>query len=263
MAFNDWCVATLAQHLGYAEDAAYFMKRSQYYRALYNPANGFFQARKADGSWLEPFDPLRYGANGGNPYTEGNAWQWKWYVPHDVDGLVTLMGGKKAMAQQLDRFFTLSDNDREKNSNASGFVGQYIHGNEPDHHAPYLYNALGLPRKTQEMVQHICRTFYQDKPAGLPGNDDCGELSSWYVFSALGFYPVNPASGEYAVTTPLFNRATIHLSNDKTLTIEAERKQENQPYIGSMRWNGKPMKAYTIHYDEIVKGGTWTVKCVK
>lgn len=263
MAFNDWCVATLAQHLGYADDAAYFMKRSQYYRALYNPANGFFQARKADGSWLEPFDPLRYGANGGNPYTEGNAWQWKWYVPHDVDGLVTLMGGKKAMAQQLDRFFTLTDNDREKNSNASGFVGQYIHGNEPDHHAPYLYNALGLPRKTQEMVQHICRTFYQDKPAGLPGNDDCGELSSWYVFSALGFYPVNPASGEYAVTTPLFNRAIIHLPNGNKLTIEAERKQENQQYIGSMRWNGKAMKAYTINYENIVKGGTWYIKCVK
>ena len=263
MAFDDWCVSQLASKLGYKEDAEYFAKRSQYYRALYNPANGFFQARKSDGSWLEPFDPLQYGANGGNPYTEGNGWQWKWYVPQDIDGMIGLFGGAKTTERQLDTFFSLTDESNEKNCNASGFVGQYIHGNEPDHHVPYLYNFVGKPRKTQQMVDHIIRTFYSDQPAGIAGNDDCGELSSWYIFSALGFYPVNPASGEYEVTTPLFRKAVLHLPGGKTFTVTTDRKDPAQCYIKSMRWNGKPMKGHTLRYDDIVKGGEWSVTCVK
>ncbi len=263
MAFDDWCVSQLAAALGHKEDAEYFAKRSQNYRALYNSANGFFQARKSDGSWLEPFNPLQYGANGGNPYTEGNAWQWKWYVPQDIDGMIALFGGAKATESQLDKFFTTTDDKEKKNNNASGFVGQYVQGNEPDHHVPFLYNRVGKPRKTQQLVNHILTTLYNDSPAGISGNDDCGELSSWYMFSALGFYPVNPASGEYEITTPLFRKAVLHLPNGKTFTITTDRKDKSQCFIKSMRLNGKTKKDYTLHYADIMNGGEWNVKCTK
>lgn len=263
MAFDDWCVSQLAKALGHDADAEYFAKRSQNFRALYNPANGFFQARKSDGSWLEPFNPLQYGANGGNPYTEGNAWQWKWYVPQDMEGMVALFGGAKATESQLDEFFTLTDDTNAKNNNASGFVGQYVQGNEPDHHAPYIYNKVGKPRKTQNMVNHIITTLYNDTPAGIAGNDDCGEMSAWYVFSALGFYPVNPASGEYEITTPVFRKAVLHLPNGKDFTITTDRKETAQCYIKSMRLNGKAKKDYTLRYDDIMNGGEWNVKCTK
>ena len=256
MAFDDWCVARLARHLGKADDAARFERRAGYYRNLWHPEHRFFWGRNADGSWLAPFDPLRYGANGGNPFTEGNAWQWRWYVPHDIPGLIDLFGGPEAMERELDTFFTLMPGDEEKNSNASGFVGQYIQGNEPDHHAPYLYNALGHPEKTQAMLHHIMTTLYNDSPSGLSGNDDCGEMSAWYIFSALGFYPVNPCCDEYSIGTPLVDHAVVHLPSGRDFTIDVKRRTPDQHIVKSMRLNGRPLKTFTLPYEALKEGGT-------
>lgn len=256
MAFDDWCVARLARHLGKTEDAARFEKRAQFYRNIWNEEHRFFWGKNADGNWLSPFEPLRYGANGGNPFTEGNAWQWRWYVPHDIEGLVTMMGGKKATADALDKFFTLTASEGEKNSNASGFVGQYIQGNEPDHHAPYLYNYCDQPAKTQAMLHHIMKEFYNDTPSGISGNDDCGEMSAWYVFSALGFYPVNPCSDVYSIGTPEIDRAVLHLPSGKDFTVVAHRKNADQHLIKRMTLNGKAKKDYTLNYSDIINGGT-------
>ena len=256
MAFDDWCVARLARHLGKTEDAARFERRAGFYRNIWNDEQRFFWGKNADGSWLSPFEPLRYGANGGNPFTEGNAWQWRWYVPHDIPTLVTMMGGKKAMAAELDRFFSITDESGERNSNASGFVGQYIQGNEPDHHAPYLYNWCDQPEKAQAMLHHIMTTLYNDTPSGLSGNDDCGEMSAWYIFSALGFYPVNPCSDEYSIGTPLIDHAVVHLPSGSDFTIDVQRRKPDQHLIKSMRLNGRPLKSFTLPYEALKQGGT-------
>ena len=258
-AFDDWCVAQLAKQLGREDIYERFMQRSQNFRHLFNPDNGFFQARTSDGQWLTPFDPLRYGANGGNPYTEGNAWQWSWYVPHDIDALIALHGGAKQFCQRLDQFFTLTDQSGEKNDNASGFIGQYVHGNEPSHHVAYLYDYAGQPRKTQQLVHQICTEFYNTSSSGYAGNDDCGEMSSWFVFSSMGFYPVCPVDGEYAIGTPLFSRVTIHLPSGKDFTINAHKKNPADFYIRSMQLNGSPHKQYTLQHADIAAGGTLDV----
>ena len=257
--FDDWCVAQLALRLGQDKVYERFIKRSQNYRNLFNPKNGFFQARTADGKWLEPFDPLVYGANGGQPYTEGNAWQWSWYVPHDIPGLISLHGGPKPFCQRLDRFFTLSEHSGQKNDNASGFIGQYVHGNEPSHHVAYLYDYAGEPRKTQRLVHQICTELYTTSHNGYAGNDDCGEMSSWFVFSSLGFYPVNPVGGEYAIGTPLFRRAILHLPNGHDFTIVTNRRHPSDFYIKSMRLNGHNYQQYTLSHADICSGGTWEV----
>lgn len=253
--FDDWCVAQLAKKLGEKDVYERFMKRSQNYRNLFNSANGFFQGKNSDGKWLEPFDPLRYGANGGNPYTEGNAWQYNWYVPQDIPALINLMGGKKAFVNRLDKFFTLTDTSGKKNDNASGFIGQYVHGNEPSHHVAYLYDYAGEPRKTQKLVHQIMTTLYNTSSSGYAGNDDCGEMSSWLVFSAMGFYPVCPAGGELALGTPLFDDIKIHLSNGKDFHITAKRKQDGDIYVKQASLNGKKLKGNFISHADIEKGG--------
>ncbi len=254
-AFDDWCVAQLAKRLG--DDAIYerFAKRAGQWRNSFNKNNGFFQGRKSDGQWMEPFNPLDYGANGGYPYTEGNAWQWRWYVPQDVDGLIAAMGGRKAFTARLDSFFTVSAKTEQGNHNASGFIGQYAHGNEPSHHVAYLYALAGQPRKTQERVQQIMREFYYTTPAGYAGNDDCGEMSAWYVFSAMGFYPVNPTSGEFVIGSPAVDRADILLDNGKTFTIRAERRNASDIHVSRTTLNGRTMKRPVITYDEMMEGG--------
>jgi len=254
-AFDDWCVAQLAAHLGKTDIYKRFVKRSQNYRHLFNPANGFFQAKTSDGQWLTPFNPLRYGGNGGYPYTEGNAWQWSWYVPHDIDELIALQGGAKKFCERLDRFFTLEEQSGEKNDNASGFIGQYVHGNEPSHHVAYLYDYAGQPRKTQSLIHKICTELYNCSSNGYAGNDDCGEMSSWFVFSSMGFYPVCPVGGQYAIGTPLFDKVTIHLSDDKQFEIVAHRKNPSDFYIRSMKLNGKTYRSYVLRHDDIVRGG--------
>lgn len=259
-AFDDWCVAQLAKRIGKHDCYERFMKRSQYYRNLFNPANGFFQAKNDDGKWLEPFDPLRYGANGGAPYTEGNAWQYNWYVPQNVPDLISLIGGKKAFVSRLDKFFTLTESSGEKNSNASGFIGQYVHGNEPSHHVAYLYDYAGEPRKTQKLVWQIMHTLYNTSSSGYAGNDDCGEMSSWLVFSAMGFYPVCPVGGKLALGTPLFDDIKIHLQNGNTFHITADRKKKSDFYVKQVLLNGKKLKGNFINHEDIEKGGSMSFK---
>lgn len=255
-AYDDWCVAQLAKKLGHDDIYERFTRRSQYFRNLYNADNGFFQGRTSDGKWLEPFDPLRYGANGGNPYTEGNAWQYSWYVPHDIEGLIELMGGRRKFVERLDRFFTLTEQSGRKNDNASGFIGQYVHGNEPSHHVAYLYGYAGEPRKTQYYVHKICTELYNTSSSGYAGNDDCGEMSAWLVFSAMGFYPVNPASGEYALGTPMMDKVTVHLAGGRTFTVNAHRKDCMSFYVKSVRLDGRKYDRNTISHKAITDGGT-------
>lgn len=255
-AYDDWCVAQLAKKLGHDDIYERFTRRARYFRNLYNADNGFFQGRTSDGKWLEPFDPLRYGANGGNPYTEGNAWQYSWYVPHDIEGLIELMGGKRKFVERLDRFFTLTEQSGRKNDNASGFIGQYVHGNEPSHHVAYLYGYAGEPRKTQYYVHKICTELYNTSSSGYAGNDDCGEMSAWLVFSAMGFYPVNPASGEYALGTPMMDKVTVHLAGGRTFTVNAHRKDSMSFYVKSVRLDGRKYDRNTISHKAITDGGT-------
>lgn len=255
-AYDDWCVAQLAKKLGKEEDYNRFMKRSAYYRNLFNPTTGFFQPKDDKGEWILPFDPYKYGANGGYPFTEGNAWQYYWYVPQNITDLITLTGGKKAFTQKLDAFFTTTHQSGELNDNASGFVGQYAHGNEPSHHVAYLYACAGEAWKTQKYVAHIMNNLYNNSSSGYAGNDDCGEMSAWYIFSALGFYPVNPASGEYVIGTPMLEEAVIQLPGGKQFIVKAPRKKESDIYIRSMKLNGKKYTKTFITHQDLINGGT-------
>ena len=254
-AFDDWCVAQLAKRLGKEKDYNHFMKRSAFYRNLFNSKTGFFQPKNDKGEWIEPFDPYKYGANGGYPFTEGNAWQYFWYVPQNIPDLISLTGGNKAFVAKLDTFFTVSYQSGALNDNASGFVGQYAHGNEPSHHVAYLYACAGEPWKTQKYVAYIMNELYNDSCSGYAGNDDCGEMSAWYVFGALGFYPVNPVSGEYVIGTPMLEEAVIQLPDRKTFTVKAPRKEDNEVYICSMKLNGEKYTKNYITHQDIMKGG--------
>lgn len=254
--FDDWCVSSLAKKLGNTDDAARFTKRSQYFKDLYNSATHFFQPKNSNGDWIEPFDPYKYGANGGYPFTEGNAWQYYWYVPHDIASLINLTGGKKAFCKKLDQFFTDTTSSGQRNDNASGLIGQYAHGNEPSHHVAYLYALAGQPWKTQKMVNKIMTTLYNTSSSGYAGNDDCGEMSAWYIFSAMGFYPVNPASGEYVIGTPAFDDCVLSLPNNKTFTIKAVRKSPEDIFVKSVTLNGKPLDKAFITHKQITEGGT-------
>lgn len=254
-AFDDWCVAQLAKRLGKEKDYNHFMKRSAFYRNLFNSKTGFFQPKNDKGEWIEPFDPYKYGANGGYPFTEGNAWQYFWYIPQNIPDLISLTGGNKAFVAKLDTFFTVSYQSGALNDNASGFVGQYAHGNEPSHHVAYLYACAGEPWKTQKYVAYIMNELYNDSSSGYAGNDDCGEMSAWYVFGALGFYPVNPVSGEYVIGTPMLEEAVIQLPGRKTFTVKAPRKEGNEVYICSMKLNGEKYTKNYITHQDIMKGG--------
>ena len=255
MAYDDWCVAQLAARLGHTEDYERFIRRSANYRNLFNPESGFFQARTSDGAWLPGFDPVEHGANGGNPFTEGNAWQYFWYVPQDVDALVGLTGGRKEFEKKLDTFFTLTEEREYKNQNVSGEIGQYAHGNEPSHHVALLYNWAGRHDKTTAMVHRIMTTLYDNTSAGYAGNDDCGEMSAWYVFNAMGFYPVNPASGEYSIGLPLFDECTVHLPSGKDFTITAKRKKDDSTRVRKITLDGKPLEGLTLRHSDILGGG--------
>lgn len=262
-AFDDWCVAQLAAKLNKDADYQRFHKRSEYYRNLFHPKTKFFQSKNDKGEWIEPFDPYQYGGNGGHPFTEGNAWQYFWYVPHNIQALMELTGGTKAFEQKLDTFFTSTYKSEQMNHNASGFVGQYAHGNEPSHHVVYLYNFAGQPWKTQKYVSHILNTLYNNTSSGYAGNDDCGQMSAWYVFSAMGFYPVNPADGRYIIGSPLLDECTLKLAGNKEFRIRTIRKSPEDIYIQSVTLNGKKHKDFFITHQDIMNGGTMVFKMGK
>lgn len=255
MAYNDYCVAQLAKYLGKTADYERFINRSQFYRNLFDKQTGFFRGKDDKGQWIEPFDPLKYGGNGGYPFTEGNAWQYLWYVPQDITDLIALMGGIEAFTKKLDEFFTLETSNEEKNNNASGFIGQYAHGNEPSHHVAYLYNYVGEPHKTQYYVTKVMNELYSTNSSGYSGNEDCGQMSSWYIFSSMGFYPVNPVNGIYIIGSPLLKQADISLSDGKTFIIKAPRKSDKDIYIQSVTLNGKKYDNTYIRHQDILNGG--------
>lgn len=256
-AFDDWCIAQVAKSLGNEEDHAYFMERAMSYKKLYDPSTGFMRGKLSDGTWRSPFDPKRSEHRVNTDYTEGNAWQHSWFVPHDIPGLIELMGSKKAFVKKLDALFS-TDSEITGNhisADISGLIGQYAHGNEPSHHVAYLYNYAGVPSKTQEVVRNILNTQYSAKPDGLCGNDDCGQMSAWYVFSALGFYPVNPADGVYALTSPLFEEAVVHLPEGKTFKIVAEGTSDQNKYIQAAELNGQPLNEPFFSHEDLMAGG--------
>ncbi len=257
-AYDDWCAAQLAKSLHKTADYNYFNKRSRFYVNLFDKSTNLMRGRLANGDWVRPFANLDSGqlAIGGD-YTEGNAWQYVWSVQQDISGLIKLMGGNKPFTAKLDSLFSMDSKVFGKGStlDVTGLIGQYAHGNEPNHHVAYLYTLAGQPYKTQRLVRQIVDQFYQNKPDGLSGNDDCGQMSAWYIFSAMGFYPVNPADGRYVFGAPQLSKINIALPNGKSFVIEAKDLSEANKYVQSISLNGKPyLKNYISHAD-ISKGG--------
>lgn len=258
--YDDYAAADMAKRMGKEEEAAYFAKRADYYKNLFDPSTKFMRPKKADGTWKSPFNPSQVGHSEsiGGDYTEGNAWQYTWHVQHDVPELIALFGGEEAFLQKLDSVFTVKLETTQ--ADVTGLIGQYAHGNEPSHHVAYLYTLAGRPERTQELIRQIFDTQYLPKPNGLCGNDDCGQMSAWYMFSAMGFYPVNPVSGEYVFGAPQFPKFTLHLADGKTFTILAEGLSEEHKYIDSITLNGKPYTKNYITHEDILKGGTLVYK---
>lgn len=254
-AISDACIARMAKALGKTEDFNYFTERSKLYQQYFDKSTGHFRGRMEDGSWRTPFNPYN-AVHRQNDYCEGNAWQYTWLVPQDVNGLIGQFGGTLPFLQKLDSLFTISSKlDAETSPDISGLIGQYAHGNEPNHHIPYLYTLAGQPWRTAELIRQIDREFYTDKPDGLCGNDDVGEMSAWYVFSALGFYPVNPASGEYVFGAPLVDYAVIKLPGNKTFRINVIGNSKAHVYIQKIELNQKPYQKSFIMHQAIVAGG--------
>jgi predicted alpha-1,2-mannosidase len=257
-AFDDWCIAQVAKKLGKTKDYELFSQRAMSYKKLFDAGTGFMRSRNSDGKFIEPFDPLlsEHGFNG--QYIEGTAWQHSFFVPHDLVGLANLYGGKKQLAAKLDELFTASSELHGDNVSAdvSGLIGQYAHGNEPSHHIIYMYTALGYPKKAAKWLKIVTDSMYKTGPDGLTGNDDCGQMSAWYVWTCLGMYPMNPAGGEYVFGYPLVKEATIQMPAGKTVQITVTRsKNAGQRGIELVKWNGKIISPVSIKHDLLQKGG--------
>ncbi len=254
-ALADWALAQVAKERGTAEDFEYFFTRSQAYKHYFDPQTHFLRGKSSDGKWHEPFDPVA-SSHREDDYTEGNAWQYTWLVPHDVEGLVGQFGGREAFIAKLDSLFTADSALREGASpDISGMIGQYAHGNEPGHHTLYLYTMVGQPWKTAGLVRRVFSELYHDRPDGLSGNEDVGQMSAWYVLSSLGFYQVEPAGGRYFFGSPLMDRAVVQVGGGKTFTITAENNSAENKYIQSISLNGKPYEKPYIDFKDIAAGG--------
>ena len=265
-AYDDWCAGQIAKRLGKEEDAALFAKRSQGYRTLYNPEVGWMCPRDIHGNWVEDFDPKFAGGMGGRDYTaENNTWTYSWSVMHDPEGLAELMGGKEAATERLDQLFREGFR-REKGEpskfiylgqfpDSTGLMGQFAMGNEPSFHIPYLYDYFGTPWKAQKKLRDLMDIWFTNSPTGICGDEDGGAMSSWLVFSALGFYPVCPGKAEYAIGTPLFDRAEIQVGGGKTFTVVSEGAGDGLRYIQSAKLNGVPLERPFLTHEQIVSGG--------
>ncbi len=255
-AFDDWTLARMAQAMGRKDIAKTFFKRAGNWRNVFNPKTGFAQPRLADGKFREPFDPATAGVGSG--FTEGNSWQYSWYEPQDIGGLIHELGGDQGLVKKLDEVFDAKINPRVFASleDVTGLIGWYAHGNEPSHHIAYLYDYAGAPWKTQARLAQIMRTQYAPTPEGRVGNGDLGQMSAWYIFTALGFYPVAPASNQYVIGRPFVRRAVLHLPNGKTFTITTDGLGKDHPYVGSVTLDGKPLARVYLTYAEIMNGGT-------
>ncbi|MEP3386714.1 MAG: GH92 family glycosyl hydrolase [Reichenbachiella sp.] len=251
-AFDDWCLAQVANDLGYDEDYRYFMNRSKSYKNHFDSVSGFFRPRNIQGDFRESFDPSAYHPE---DFAEANAWQYYWFVPQDVDGLVNLTGGKTNFEKKLDALFESSEESGETPVWISGNIGQYVHGNEPSHHVPYLYQWTGQPKKGQQRIRQIMEELYTTEPDGLCGNEDCGQMSAWYIFSAMGFYPVNPADSRYILGSPTVAEAVIQLPEEKNFRIVANNQSSENIYVKSATLNGQRLNRNYITHQEVVTGG--------
>lgn len=256
--YDDWAVAHVAEAVGATQDAKVLRERSRNYRNVFDPKSRFMRSRLENGDWAEPFDPRGMGHfKKWRDYTESNSWETTFGVQHDVKGYIQLFGGRQAFLDKLDELFNQSSElPPDAPPDIAGLVGQYAHGNEPCHHIAYLYAYAGAAYKTQERVRQLLETMYDNQPDGLAGNEDCGQMSAWYVMSALGFYAVDPVSGNYVFGTPLFDKATVQLGNVKNLVIEAKRTSPEDKYIQSALLHGKPYTKAWFSHSEIANGAT-------
>jgi len=253
--YDDWCVAQMALMLGKTDDYNYFLARSKNYTLTFNPAAGTIQPRNSDGTWKFPFNAIGMGSKYG--FSEGDAWQYTFSVQHDIPGLVSMLGGRENFEKKLDYLFTLQNTvNPGEVLDVTGIIGLYAHGNEPCHHIPYLYNVAGKAWKTQKLVKEIRDSLYLAQRDGLCGNDDCGQISAWYVFSALGFYPLNPADGRYYIGTPAFDKAIIHLPSGNTFTVFANNPGDKNFFVNSVKLNGHKLNQPYITHAQLMKGGT-------
>jgi len=255
-AYDDWAIARMAEAMGRKEIARTFYERAGSWRNLFDPETKFLRARNADGTFPAGFDPM---STHGQGYIEGNAWNYSLYVPHDVAGFIDLLGGPGKLVEWLDRLFVMEISDesiaKTEDVTRAGMIGAYVHGNEPSHHAAYMYSFAGQPWKTQARVRQIMDSMYRPKPDGLCGNDDCGQMSAWYVFSALGFYPVAPGSNQYVLGSPAVNRAEIDVGGGRTFVVVAENQTPEHIYVSDVLLDGKRLDRAYITHEEIAKGG--------
>ena len=252
-AYDDYCIARMAEKMGKADIAQEFYKRSENYRNVFNPASSFMQPRDEKGNFAKDFKAETYTED----ICESNGWQYFWSVQHNIDDLIRLVGGEERFAQRLDSMFTYTPaSDEELPIFSTGMIGQYAHGNEPSHHVIYLYNKVKQPWKTQQYAAKVMHELYTNEPGGLCGNEDCGQMSAWFVFSAMGFYPVDPISGQYEIGTPMFPRVELKLANGKTFTISAPAVSRENIYIQSVKVNGEPYKKSYLTHDLIMSGAT-------
>ena len=255
-AYNDWLIAQMMKEHNRKDLYDKYMELSRNYRNYFDPETKLMRGRLSDGSWITPFDPAS--VQRPSNYVEGNAWQWAWFVPQDVEGLMELVGGQKSFEAHLDTLFTTSSEltgDPNAAADVTGMIGQYAHGNEPSHHIPYLYNYAGAPRKTQALVDHILRTLYHNDPNGLSGNEDVGQMSAWYALSAMGFYSFCPGRPVYEIGRPIFDKVTIHLSNGKDFVIQAKNNSVENKYSRSMKLNGEDLAEPRFSHFDLMKGG--------
>ncbi len=252
-AYDDYCIAQMAKKLNKTDDYHYFMRRAMSYKNVFDSSTGYMRGKDCNGNWRVPFNPDQFEKAG--DFTEASSRQYSWYVPHDVQGLMNLMGGKENFIGYLDSLFDYTGAGKEKGtSHFDGSIGQYWHGNEPCHHVIYLYNYAGQPWKTQALIHQVMKTQYGNKPNSLCGNDDCGQMSAWYVFNILGFYPVCPVNEQYLIGSPCAKAATVHLSNGKSIDMRALNYSDENVYIQSMMLNGKNWNQTYIPFEEISNG---------
>jgi predicted alpha-1,2-mannosidase len=255
-AYDDWCIARVAEKTGMRGLAGIYDRRARSFEQVFDPSTGFIRPKLSDGNWQQDFDPLKTEGQG---FIEGNAWNYSLYVPHDPAKLIEWAGGNEKFIAHLDTLFTMKLDEKHieesEDIDKRGIIGNYIHGNEPSHHVPYLYSFAGAPWKTQQRVHQIMDNLYDTAPGGLPGNDDCGQMSAWYIFSALGFYPVCPGSNEYVLGSPSITEAALNLENGHTFTIKARNLSPENIYVKSITLNWKPYNKLIISHEDIMTGG--------
>ncbi|EJG02669.1 GH92 family glycosyl hydrolase [Flavobacterium sp. F52] len=260
-AYNDWALAQVAKDMGKTEDYKWLSERGMRYKKYFDKETGFMRALDSNGKFIGPFNPS-FSDHMNSPYCEGNAWQWTWFAPQDVPGLIDLMGGKQTFEKNLDALFntTAKVEGSEASADISGLIGQYAHGNEPSHHIIYFYNYINKPSKTQELADKIMKEQYRNAPDGLSGNEDCGQMSSWYILNAIGFYQVAPGDPTYTISRPLFDKVTIDLENGKKLTVKTINNAPDNKYVESVSLNGKTLDSLFFKHDQIASGGELVFK---